>query len=193
MTEVEHDFTEEEVAERKNPAAPYWGADYGLSHLWNEIAPGLWVGGTDDSDVVSVPREGRLTMSYGMIVTDDADITPAEFDAVVTMYAWARPVDWGVEELRWGIMDSSEPIKQDELIDTIEWAWKRWKAGKRVLCRCQAGLNRSSLIAAGVLVRDGMDADEAILTVRNGRSRKCLFNTSFVHQLDVLEEVFRGV
>ena len=186
-------FTEEEVAERKNPAAPYWGADYGLSHLWNEISPGLWVGGTADDDIVAVAREGKMTMSYGMIVQDDAEITPDEFDAVVTMYAWARPVDWGVEELRWGIMDSSDAIPRDELIDTIEWAWKRWKAGKRVLCRCQAGLNRSSLIAAGVLIRDGMGATEAINTIRKGRSRKCLFNGSFVDQLNMLEEDYRGV
>jgi hypothetical protein len=166
-----------------SPLAPDWGMRHGVTHLWNEIVPGLYVGGTDDADVVgqAVLWETRA----GRLVRPDfapAFITLDEFDAVVTLYAFARPVDWGVEELRWGIMDDREnPIAFDleTMQETVRWAHKRWAAGKRVLSRCQAGLNRSSLVTALVLVRDGYEPQQAVDAVRHGRTGQCLFNTHF--------------
>lgn len=189
MTE---ELTEAEIGARKNPIAPRWGAHYGIYNLWDEVAPGLWVGGTDDTDTLAEPRNSWQSMQHGTVIDDDAEITPAEFDAVITMYAWARPVDWGVTELRWHIYDSDEEFPRDDLADVVEWGWRRWKAGKRVLCRCQAGLNRSSLVAAGILIRDGKTTAEAIDTIRSGRSYRCLFNKSFVGELVALEGVLRG-
>ena len=45
--------------------------------------------------------------------------------------------------------------------------------------RCQAGLNRSSLVAALALVHRGLAPQEAIDAIRAGRSPNCLFNRSF--------------
>lgn len=164
---------------RNGNKAPDWGHRYGISELWSEIAPNLFVGGTADQDTVAQAREARITFN-DFDVTEDAEIGPEQFDAVVTMYAWARPVDWGVEELRWGIPDSVQHgIDIESLRETVTWAHRRWTAGKKVLIRCQAGLNRSSLVAALVLVRDGLTGDQAITMIREGRSQKCLFNTRF--------------
>jgi len=164
--------------------APDWGTRYGITELWSQITPGLYVGGTDDADVVGnavlwETRVGRpVRPSHA-----EAFITPEDFDAVVTLYAYARPVGWEVEELRWGIYDDRDSDFDPDLValnETVAWAHRRWKAGKRVLIRCQAGLNRSSLIAALVLVQDGMPPQDAIDKIRRGRSHKALFNKQFV-------------
>ena len=154
-------------------AAPDWGRSYGLTDLWTEIKPGLWVGGTADGDTVATARNSNDGWS-GFVVTEEGEIGPDDFDAVVTLYAWARPVDWLVEELRWGIFDGGDAPDLDTVRDAVVWAHKRWKAGKKVLLRCQAGLSRSTFLTALVLVRDGMDIEEAVELIRDSRSRSCL-------------------
>lgn len=151
--------------------------------LWTEVLPGLWQGGTDDFDTIADPR----SLYHGK-----AQITLAEFDAVVTLYAWARPVDWEVEELRWGFYDSQELPEWEKLAETVNWAHRRWEAGDRVLIRCQAGLNRSGLITALVLMRSGWSADSAIALLREMRSPWALCNRDFeraVRELDELEVI----
>lgn len=158
--------------------APDWGRNYGLRELWTEVAPGLFVGGTADADHVG-RGHNHYEVGHSFHILEDAEIGPDEFDAVVTMYAWARPVDWGVEELRWGIYDGEQDLPIEEMQETVAWAHRRWKKGKRVLIRCQAGLNRSSLIAGLVLVRAGMTPHDAIMKIRRTRSEQALFNTAF--------------
>ncbi len=51
--------------------------------------------------------------------------------------------------------------------------------GKRVLCRCQAGLNRSSLVAALAMVRLGYQPWTAITIIRLKRSPHALYNEHF--------------
>ena len=58
-------------------------------------------------------------------------------------------------------------------------AHEDWKQGQRVLIRCQAGMNRSRLIMALVLIREGYTADEAINLIRTKRSKHALFNGRF--------------
>jgi protein-tyrosine phosphatase len=54
------------------------------------------------------------------------------------------------------------------------------------LVHCQAGLNRSSLVAARALVLDGMTPDNAITLIRAMRSPACLSNPSFERWLRAL-------
>lgn len=161
-----------------NNVAPDWGHNYGIRELWSEVAPGLFVGGTADDDVIG--QAVNWDRSANKPANADPVITLDEFDAVVTMYAYARPVDWHVEELRWGIMDGPGAIDKETLNETVDWAWRRWRQNKRVLIRCQAGLNRSSLIAALVLVKNGMLPQQAIDTIRRNRAARALFNDEFV-------------
>jgi protein-tyrosine phosphatase len=51
------------------------------------------------------------------------------------------------------------------------------------LVRCQAGLNRSALVAALALVHAGQSPQEAVDAIRAGRSLNCLFNRDFVQYL----------
>lgn len=60
--------------------------------------------------------------------------------------------------------------------------------GKRVLVRCQAGLNRSALICGLALTQHfDLSVDDALLWMRQERSPYVLFNTSFVAYLREVE------
>ena len=147
--------------------------------LHSEILPGLWVGGTDDMD----------TIEYSGNLHAPKEITKKEFDAVVTLYAWANPVDWMVEELRFGFYDSDvDHIDKEALDSAANFALAKWQAGKKVLIRCQAGLNRSGLTAALVLMQSGYTADEAITLLRDKRSKYVLCNGEFEAFLRTLNE-----
>lgn len=140
------------------------------AELWSEIKPGLWVGGTGASDEIFSRRP----------IDAEPEITKSHFDTVVTMYAWARPVDWFVKEIRFGIYDHDmSDFEVRALHDLVRIAHSDWRAGDRVLIRCQAGINRSSLVAALVLIRDGMTAHAAIELLRQKRAGGVLRNSFF--------------
>lgn len=138
--------------------------------LWSEVLDGLWQGGTDDMDT--------------HVMLEKPMITNKHFDTVITMYAYANPVDWFVKEFRFGVWDSDvKHFDVKELFDIVKLTHKEWKSGKRVLVRCQAGWNRSGLITALVLMRDGYTALEAIELIREKRSKNALCNKNFVYWL----------
>jgi len=138
----------------------------------NEIVTGLYMGGTADDDTIDNSRH-----LY-------ADAATEGFDAVATLYAWARPAGWGTEELRYGFMDGGlDADTVRTVVDTARWVHRRWSAGATVLVRCQAGLNRSGLITALVLMLEGRSALEAIALLRERRSPWALCNDAFVRWL----------
>lgn len=148
--------------------------------LWSEILPGLWLGGTDDNDTIET---GVDTYKPRMITKDD-------FDTVITLYSWAQPVDWLVEEVRYGFYDSEiSHIDFAAVERAADFAYQAWKSGKRVLIRCQAGINRSSLVMAHVLMKDKYKAREAIDLMREKRSNAVLLNRHFVDYLVMSDEV----
>ena len=148
--------------------------------LWSEILPGLWLGGTDDDDTIET---GVDTYKPRMITKDD-------FDTVITLYSWAQPVDWLVEEVRYGFYDSEiSHIDFAAVERAADFAYQAWKSGKRVLIRCQAGINRSSLVMAHVLMKDKYKAREAIDLMREKRSKAVLLNRHFVDYLVMSDEV----
>jgi protein-tyrosine phosphatase len=132
------------------------------------ILPNLFQGGTDDLDVIHLAQ----------VINHPRKDLP--FDAIVTMYAWARPADWNVQEFRYGVPDASiSDIDLNRLRQAVEFGYDRWKAGDRVLVRCQAGLNRSGLVLALILIKDGLTPQEAINRIRENRGSDALFNADF--------------
>lgn len=153
-------------------ARPDFGTwdDWAREPLWSEVVAGLWQGGTDDNDT-------HVQLHKPMI-------TKKDFDTVITMYAYANPVDWFVKEMRYGVWDSNmKDFAVDELFEIVRFAHTEWKKGKKVLIRCQAGWNRSGLITALVLLREGWSAEEAIKTIRDNRSKYALKNQVFANWL----------
>lgn len=143
--------------------------------LWHEILPKLWQGGTDDSDII-----GDITYAAPFAQEDQAFITPKDFDTVITLYQYANPVGWFVKEYRYCVYDwKMSHIDLAELYKTAKFAHAEWRDGKKTLIRCQAGLNRSSLITALVLIREGYTPARAIELIRERRNPECLFNEDF--------------
>jgi protein-tyrosine phosphatase len=141
--------------------------------LFNEIATNLFMGGTDDMDVIHFPAKNN-------------NRTDLPFDAIVTMYAYAQPADWKIQEFRYGVPDAAiEDIDLDRLKQAVEFGYNRWMAGDRVLVRCQAGLNRSGLVTALILMSTGLDAETAIEQIRKNRAEIALFNEDYVRWLKV--------
>lgn len=144
---------------------------YQPTSLYSEILENLFMGGTDDDDVIHLAARRR-----------PAGYLP--FESIVTMYAVARPADWSVQEFRYGIPDASiGEIDLARLKEAVEFGFRRWKAGDRVLVRCQAGLNRSGLVTALILMKAGHDAESAIAKIRKERAEVALFNGEYVRWL----------
>ena len=142
---------------------------YHPTSLHSEIAPNLFMGGTDDADVIQNPIARNIRR------------TDMPFDAIVTMYAWAQPADWNIQEFRYGVPDAAiADIDLNRLKQAVEFGYNRWMAGDRVLVRCQAGLNRSGLVTALILMSTGLDAETAIKEIRKNRSEDALFNQDYV-------------
>ena len=141
--------------------------------LFSEILPNLFMGGTDDDDVIHIPAR----------IYNRRNELP--FDAIVTMYEYARPAFGGVQEFRYAVPDAEMAnINLDRLRDAVEFAHARWKAGDRVLIRCQAGLNRSGLVTALVLIKEGHDPTAVIDLLRTKRDRDALCNQDFAEWLN---------
>jgi len=145
---------------------------YQPTSLYSEIAPNLFMGGTADEDVI------HQAVAYNKARTD------LPFDAIITMYAWANPADWRVQEFRYGIYDSAiSDIDLDRLKQAVQFGYNRWLSGDRVLVRCQAGLNRSGLVTALIMMSTGLDAETAIEQIRKNRADVALFNNNYVEWL----------
>ena len=148
--------------------------------LYSEILPGLWQGGTHDFDTVEFPKQYPIWNQK------------KEFDCVATLYALAHPVGWCISERRFGFPDSA--LDEDNLPDIhamADWVYDEWKAGKKVLVRCQAGWNRSGLVTALVLMKDGHKATDAIDLIRARRSPYALCNEDFVAYLEETYKLLR--
>jgi len=139
--------------------------------LFSQIKPGLYMGGTQDADT----ERKRHEHSY---------FSADKFQTVVTLYLWANPAGDGVKELRLPFRDDYQiAFDVNAMLSIVRDAHYDWSRGKRVLVRCQAGQNRSGLVTALILMRDGQSADEAIEAVRSGRKFGALNNPAFVDWL----------
>lgn len=142
----------------------------------SEIAPGLWMGGT------------RRDETIGVVQPMLGFTRERPFDAVLTLYAWAAPADWGVEERRFGFPDRQVIEEYVPLIHELaDWAHDRWSSGRRVLIRCMGGMNRSGLLVGLTLIRSGMSAEGAVDLIRERRHPGALNNYSFVRLLAASE------
>jgi protein-tyrosine phosphatase len=70
-------------------------------------------------------------------------------------------------------------IDMDALHRAAAFAVSQVEAGRKVLIRCQAGLNRSGITAALALIMLGNTPEEAISLLREKRSKYVLINKEF--------------
>lgn len=174
------ELTPEEFENLTRPVYPVMPRD-----LWSETLPNLWQGGTLD-------RWAGDDWANQTNTIGKHKIRKSDFDCVYTLYADAEPADWFVKELRFGFWDSRSMAELDptkDLLDIVKMAHKDWKSGNKVLIRCQAGLNRSGIVMALVLIREGYAPADAITLMREKRSEAVLCNQAFaIWLLNLTEE-----
>ncbi|AGS71806.1 protein phosphatase [Streptomyces collinus Tu 365] len=137
---------------------------------WNEIEPGLWMGGHEFRG-----RSGGLEFA---VVRD-------QFDVVLSLLRLpGHGPGSGTEHHVWPIPDG--PLDGTQLAGVMRLAraaQEALDAGRSVLVRCHHGYNRSGLVVAHTLVRRGLTAEEAITLIRVRRSPWALHNELFVEYL----------
>jgi protein-tyrosine phosphatase len=139
----------------------------------SEIVPGLFIG--------SKPAPGRHPNIDVIVLAAEEYQPPAElFPAVEVLYA---PLD----------DDPHRPLRPDEItVATMAGSRvaRRLRAGRRVLCTCRMGLNRSALVAALAMHEvHGMSADEIVARIRRSRGAEALSNPNFERLLRVVIDV----
>jgi hypothetical protein len=110
----------------------------------------------------------------------DGLVLPPFFQHVVSLYPWES---YSIKHH--GLKTKLEVYMYDAIdqdlstLDSIV-AWARHCiADGPTLIHCQAGLNRSALVAGKVLVADGMTGEDAVALIRDKRSPACLCNPAF--------------
>jgi protein-tyrosine phosphatase len=104
---------------------------------------------------------------------------PSYFKFVLNLYPW-MPYDIpeGTEVKAVALYDDSGLPSVQKLEDLADWVNEKRKLGP-TLCHCQAGLNRSALVAGLALIRDGRTPAQAIELLRSKRSPAVLCNPTF--------------
>lgn len=140
---------------------------------WNEIIPNLWMGGHDryyvDSDGI-----WPLPVHAG-----------SNWDLVISLY---RRSGHGPSESveHYEHLFADGPLSPEDAFEVEHLAGlvaHDVAAGRRVLVRCQAGLNRSGLVVALAMIELGHSPEAAIALIRDRRSPHALFNQHFVRHL----------
>lgn len=112
---------------------------------------------------------------------------PSGFDYVLSLYQWGLQytLPEGCER---DIITMYDSLQQgfEQVEELASGVADRLANGQVCLIHCQAGLNRSGLIAARTLMLRGHTADEAIALLREKRSPIVLCNDAFEEYLRAL-------
>lgn len=166
-----------------------WADETWPDYAPDQILPGLFQGGTEDDEVLGYPVSGHHYDRIGHRGGVAYPVFP--FDVVITLYADAQPAPWGVREHRFGFPDGPiSPEDAQEAVHLALLAHRAWCSGRTVLIRCQAGVNRSGLVTALVLMIAGYTAHDAIELVRQRRSPLVLCNGHFEQWLRIEAPAF---
>ncbi|SEL80517.1 protein-tyrosine phosphatase family protein [Streptacidiphilus jiangxiensis] len=137
---------------------------------WDEVVPGLWMGGHVWTDPAGELR---------------AAVVNEEFDLVVSLFARAGHgpaphVDHLVAEMPDGPLSAEQLRAVQHLAAATHEALR---AHRTVLVRCHSGYNRSGLVVAQTLFLAGLAPAAAIELIRRRRSPWALHNATFVDYL----------
>lgn len=101
---------------------------------------------------------------------------PSEFKTVVSLYPWEEYEHRGHHAKFWALDSHAIPARIFHA--AADLAHAMLEVGP-VLVHCQAGLNRSSVVTALVLMKRGRTPAQAIELIREKRHQACLCNESF--------------
>lgn len=110
-------------------------------------------------------------------------ILPENIEHLISLYQWEEyTVAHGLKSKLVVEMYDSLDQSMSQVYALADWINSCRQDGP-TLVHCQAGLNRSGLVAATALIREGLDPQDAIDLLREKRSPAVLCNTAFVDWL----------
>lgn len=142
----------------------------------NRRLKGVAVHGNTPFDVPFISQiEGNLWQGG----CEGGMILPDFFDHLISLYPWELyTVEHSISTMLSVRMYDSSNQLFGQVDDIARWVVSRVKEGP-TLVHCQAGLNRSSLVAGRALTMMGYTGPQAIKLLRDQRSPACLCNKSF--------------
>lgn len=141
-----------------------------------------------------VPFVSEITDNLWQGGCQNGLVLPQEVKHLVSLYPWeAYDLDHELDSaLTVRLYDDLSEINNQQIYAIAQWVNVCRKTGI-TLVHCQAGLNRSSLVAGLALVRgDGMGGQEAIDLLREKRSPAVLCNPSFERHLQLQDMPSEG-
>lgn len=107
---------------------------------------------------------------------------PERFTTVVSVHidhAYDISPGHEPEVLSKGLVDSVSAPLDMRVVHRLAVAVREGCQRGPTLVHCQAGINRSAMVAAFAMVQDGYSADQAIGLIRSQRCVRCLCNSTF--------------
>lgn len=145
----------------------------------NEIMPKLYMGSTPDEELVGSSKE--------------YDSQKPKLDFVLTTYSKARLYHPEVQEFRYCFEDDDlSDLDSETLLMIVNLYRSLWANNKRILVRCQAGMNRSGLLTGLILVKSGLAAPEAIQLIKEKRGPRALLNQNFINYIIDNEHIIKS-
>lgn len=133
------------------------GIEFDAPHI-SQVTDDLWLGGC---------TEGLVLPHFIDHVVSLCPWETYEIDHVVKSVMTVRMYD-----------NAESPVDREELLAIADWVNVCRRTGT-VLVHCQAGLNRSGLVAGLAMVLRGLHPAEAIQTLRDARGKAVLCNPLF--------------
>lgn len=140
---------------------------------------------------INIPLISQITDSLFVGGCEPYLNLPDFIDHVVSMYKWGE-YRLNEEQTRdtFTMYDSEGPVDIDTVNAAVASALEALNEGKTVLIHCQAGINRSNLVASIVLMKHlDITAVEAVSLLREKRDPYILSNTDFEQYVRGLDTV----
>ncbi|KQP62903.1 hypothetical protein ASF47_17985 [Nocardioides sp. Leaf285] len=141
--------------------------------------------------VMAHPSGGGLWLGGHDCQPGGGDAKPRDrFDVVISLFTReghepAPGVEHHTHTMVDGPLDPADHARLDTLAETTR---QRVEQGQDVMVRCQAGMNRSGLVAGMAMIKMGWRTDDVLARMRAARGPWVLFNTAFVDHLRTIED-----
>jgi len=105
------------------------------------------------------------------------------YDVVYSLYPWEKYALGPTTERVEVQMYDSNVVETEVVHDVADQVVAAFRAGRKTLVHCQAGINRSGMVTALALMKMGRSVEEAIALLRERRGEIVLVNVDFVRWL----------